>query len=196
MPAKAGTEKGFFLRRALLPLAALLSLSACGFYTAIPAQIHASVTPGSVAYSAPDATGVLTDKVTQPTLILTGEPGSIGMTFNFMTVDYLGADGKVITNLAELVLRNTIRLEASQYPQDPAGPNIDFTKVGTSLHVAQTTVPLPLITRALEIYGSSSGAAPVVTAQMLLSGTDDANFPTPLSGPLTVDVPITFNATK
>ncbi|HEY9723744.1 MAG TPA: hypothetical protein V6D47_17155 [Oscillatoriaceae cyanobacterium] len=186
------------MKRLLLILGTALSCASCGLFTNVPAQVHVeNVTPGTIDYTIASATQSAVYKETQPTATIVGEPGSIGVTFTTMDVQYADPTNNLTPkpldskSVAPLELRFTVRVDSSNYPADPAAAQpIDQTKIGQQVNVGKTTITLPVITRQVETFGDQKlnyGDAGI-TAEVTLSGTDDAGFPASVQ----LDIPITF----
>jgi hypothetical protein len=174
-------------------LAALASASACGLYTNVPAQIKvAQVVGATLFYEKPDATdGWREVKIEDPTMTLVGEPGSIGVTYEKMKVDYLQINEKPVAagEIPPMDLRVSIRVESSNFPSDPLAGPLSREQMGVALAVGKTTVTLPIVTRHVSAYGAKvSENVAALSAQLTLKGVDDAGYP----AELIVYVPITF----
>lgn len=184
--------KRFLLGSALLTT--LASLSACGFYTNVPAQIKvAQVVGGNLLYEKPDLSdgGRRSVTITEPTMTLVGEPGSIGVTYDTIKVDYLQINLKPVpaTEIPPMDLRVSMRVESSNFPSDLLTGPLTREQMGVSLQIGKATVKLPIITRHVSAYGAKlSENVAALTAQLRISGTDDAGFPANID----VYVPITF----
>jgi len=178
-------------------LLASLAMTGCGFYTNIPAQILiGEVKPATLNYELIRTDGTREIKIEVPTVTLRAEPGSIGFTVDTLKVTYFRAvgSGKEQIDPAKippLTLGTTFRVESSNFPSDPSGPNIDQTAVGKSIYVGRYTYTLPIITRHVEAFGAlpANYQDAAIYAQVSMSGVDDANFPSTY----TFFVPITFN---
>lgn len=183
------------MKRLLTLIGAALSCASCGLYTNIPAQVHVeTVTPATIDYTIASATQSAVYKETQPTVTLVAEPGSIGVTYDTMAITYGDRTLAPVSSsdIFPLTQRFTVRVESSNYPMDPGGAQpIDQTKVGQQINVGKTTVTLPVITRQVEDYGNKKAnyANAGLTAEVTLSGWDDAGFPTSLPP---IEIPITF----
>lgn len=146
-------------------------LSACGQYTNIPAQYHIAGTSDLVAtitYVGGAAT------VKPPKLVIKGEPGSIGATFEKMTVNY-----------------NSGEISTTSFPVSFRVDSSAFTDSTGKVLVDGGTFELPVISaKVIELGRRQSVNNLSVTVS--LEGTDDANWPTAL----TVSVPIVFLPTS
>jgi hypothetical protein len=180
-------------------LFASLATSGCGYYTNIPAQITVYETkPGRVSYSGSATVGTALTHVDDPNVTLRAEPGSIGATYNKMTVTYYRAiDGVQIGSnlIPPLKLGFTVHVDSSNYPSNPMdiGKPIDQAAVGKSIWVGRTSFIPPIMTRHVEQYGATAngndGNQAGLFAKLELVGSDDANF----DASLTLFVPITFS---
>lgn len=183
------------MKRVLLCLAAALSVSGCGLYTNVPAQYHvAEVKPASLTYQKPDTDGYRAIEVVPAQVTVVAEPGSIGVTFDTAKVSYVSDFARNTfvseSDISTLNLRLSFRVESSNYPSDPTGGPIDQKAIGQAVHVGRNTITLPVVTRHVEDYGMKTAInASAITAQVKLTGTDDAGFPAELA----VYVPITFH---
>lgn len=178
------------MKRVLLSLSAALAVAGCGLYTNIPAQIHVSeVKPATVTYDQADASGGRAAKTEQGQLTLIGDPGSIGATFEEMTIDYLEINKAPVakTELPPMDLRMSVRVTSSNFPTDIKQP-LQQAAVGVSVQAGTGTVTLPVVTRFVEQYGLRTNVG-ALTAQVQLSGFDDAGLPIKLA----VYVPIIFH---
>jgi len=149
-----------------------MTINACGQFTNFPAQYHISGTSNlvaTVAYPPSGATGTGV-VVTLPKLIIKGEPGSVGATFNQMDVSYNTAD---ITAAKSEV---TFRVDSSHF-RDATGNVI----------VDGGAAELAVISPKVIEYGRRQNASNL-TARVVLSGTDDAGWPTEMP----VNVSIVF----
>lgn len=174
------------------------SIAGCGFYTNLPAQVFvATVKPGNVIFEPPDTRGIRAVKITNPEVMLRGELGSIGATFNAMNAKYYLSSGSP-ANAADLPSLNmglTFRVDSSNLPADVnTAEAVVQAEIGQRITPGRTTFELPVITRHVEQFGLKSGStgdgnAAAVYASVSLKGFDDANFA------IQVDVfaPITFN---
>lgn len=179
----------------MLGLMAALSLSSCGLYTNVPAQYHvAEVKPASLTYQKPDADGYREIEIVPAQLTMIGEPGSIGVTFDTVNVQYLTDVVRKTfvseSDISTLNMRMSFRVESSNYTSDPVAGPIDQEKTGQAVYVGRNTITLPVVTRHVEDYGMKTAInASAITAQVKLTGVDDAGFPAEMA----VYVPITFH---
>lgn len=151
----------------------------CGYYTNVPAQYHivqsadTSLT-GEVAYSFTGTSYTYTVK--NPKLMLEGEPGSIGLTFDTLTIEY--TPESVAQKLPPVTILTTFRLGSSHF-RDGSGNLIKGTGVEE----------IPVISSKVAAYGSSQlEIIPQISARVSLKGLDDAGFPVDI----TFGVPINF----
>lgn len=185
------------MKRHLLAAALALSTAACGWYTNIPASVYVkSVTPGTLNYGATDTRGVREIKIDNPNIVLQGEPGSIGVNFDSVVVRYLLSNGTESKNLPRLSMGMTFRVESSNYPSRPDEKEISLEAVGKQIAAGVSTVTIPVITRHVEQFGEKATGdaeanAAAITAEVTMSGFDDANLPVSL----VARVPIFFSGT-
>ncbi|MEB3284970.1 MAG: hypothetical protein VKN33_06770 [Candidatus Sericytochromatia bacterium] len=173
-----------------------LMQAGCGWYTNIPASILVvSVKPGKITYEPPNTAGVREIKTENPVVRLQGEPGSIGANFSIATVQYTRSNGTDIAadKLPPMRIGLSFRVESSTYPAQPGTGPIDQSQVGRIIDAGRTEIELPVLTRLVEQYGQDNnppeGNAPLITANVIFQGADDANFPISLSA----FVPIYFS---
>jgi len=166
--------KNFLLTCVLLGFTA-----ACGYYTNVPSQYHivqAADSPltAEVAYAFNGAAYSYTVK--NPKLMLEGEPGSIGLTFDKMTIEYLPES--VAQRLPPVTILTTFRLGTSHF-RDASGNLIKGTGLGE----------IPVISSKVATFGSSQlDTLPQISSRITLEGLDDAGFP----AMLTFGIPINF----
>jgi hypothetical protein len=179
-------------------LFASLATSGCGYYTNIPAQITVLETkPGRISYSGSISLGTGVTKVDEPEVTLRAEPGSIGATYNKITVTYYRIDGTAVGSdkLPPLKLGFTFHVDSSNFPSNPmdVGKPIDQSQVGKSIWLGRSTFVPPIMTRHVEQYGSvangTDGNQAGLFAKIELVGSDDANY----DASLTFFVPIIFS---
>lgn len=143
-------------------------ISSCGQYTNFPAQYHIdganSILNGSVTY------GKDTSTVKQPKIVIKGEPGSVGITFEKASIKYSVGDVSPVPNMAV-----SYRVDTSNF----------FEKDGK---VVQGTgsFELPVISQKVIQIGKT--ASQNIYAEVTLSGTDDAAWPAEIK----INVPIYF----
>lgn len=189
-----------------LPLTLAATLSGCGWYTNVPAQITVvEVKPGRVTYG-PVVDNVHSTAVEDPTVTLRAEPGSIGSTFNSIDITFykdLGAtsDGTTLKSipvgnrLPAMHVGLSFHVDSSNFPSDPLNVNpIEQADVGQKVYVGRYTFSPPVMTRLVEEYGmlpsnDTDTNQPGVFADCVLHGADDANFPAEVE----FWVPITFS---
>ena len=184
------------MKRFLIMAALAITTSACGWYTNIPASIYVrSVSPGSVNYGPTLTNGSRDIKIDHPSVTLQGEPGSIGANFDSVSVRYLLSNGTESKNLPRLSMGMTFRVESSNYPSRPDEAELDQTAVGQKIAVGAQGIDIPIITRHVEEFGAATqppeGNAASITAEVTMSGFDDANLPVSI----VARVPIFFSGT-
>lgn len=142
-------------------------VSSCGYYTNIPAQIKLGAPTDSITATVTYTVGgsnQLTADIKNPTISLEGEPGSIGVTYDQIAIKYLPDSVS-----PEVVIAGSIRVPSShQFDAD------------NKLVVGHTKTELPIISSNIVQLGSplaSNRITTQVSAQVTLSGTDDAGFP-------------------
>lgn len=188
------------MKRLLSSFAAVLTLSSCGMYTNIPAQVFvASVKPANLIYQKPDADGFRAITMEAPEVTLRGEPGSIGATFSQMKISYFKTDSNsqglpsavASGDIAGVNTFLTVHVPSSNFPSDPGANPMDVTQTGKMIQAGTITTSVPVVTRHVEDYGMNltNYANAALTAEVIWTGTDDAGFPTEVR----FHVPITFN---
>ncbi|MBO9541312.1 hypothetical protein J7643_12045 [bacterium] len=162
-------------------VALVLGLAGCGWYTNVPAQISVqSVEPGTVGVvfngSSPPA-------FTNPTVTAIGEQGSLGATYTHAAITYFDSSSTPIKELdAKDVFLNLRVAPASLTPYTS-----DASKERTFTQGTGKTV-LPIVNQKVLDYGTSNKPG-TLTAQVVLTGLDDAQFGTILK----INVPIVFS---
>jgi hypothetical protein len=173
-----------------LALGLLAPLSACGWYTNVPAQIHARpVNSLIVTYEEPGAGAKATYKATvsESVLTLAGQPGSIGASFRNVTIRYYTPGGK--DPVFERSFPIDLRVEPSVYREDPRKDELgDKNWEDNKLIIGTGQLSLTmLVDRAVMDYGFSKTGGQLY-ALLDFTGEDDAKF----SQRLEVSVPIVF----
>ncbi|HBN09133.1 MAG TPA: hypothetical protein DD435_10960 [Cyanobacteria bacterium UBA8530] len=168
----------------ILALLSGILLVGCGPFTNAPAQLHVkTINPSSVTVNyKTDGEGVTTTAYENPTILIEGEPGSVGATFNRAMIIYRDSNGKEIPNttLPSLDLDVSIDVGTSNY-RDPADTKKILLGNGSWL--------APIVTRHLIDYGLKKSNDPAaVSADITLAGKDYAWFPISLH----ISVPIAF----
>lgn len=184
------------MKRFLIMAALALSTAACGWYTNIPASVFVkAVKPGSVLYGPTLTSGARDIKIDHPEITLQGEPGSIGVNVDSVSVVYKLSNGSESKSLPRLSLGMTFRVESSNYPSRPDEAELDQTAVGQKIAVGASTFAVPIVTRHVEEFGAvgqpPEGNAAAIYAEVTLSGYDDAMLPFNLLA----RVPIFFSGT-
>lgn len=159
--------------------ASIAPLSGCGLYTNVPAQIKVGSSDNvtaTVTYSV-DQNKISAD-VKNPKVTLQGEPGSIGVTYNEIKIEYLPTS--LSLNPRTVVIAGSIRVPSSH-------------KFDADNKVIQgsTTTELPVISSHVVQLGNPLSQGRInsqISAKVTLSGTDDAGFPASLE----FFVPINF----
>lgn len=159
----------------LLSIVALTSMTinACGQFTNFPAQYHIAGTSNltaTVSYPPTGSTGGTGVVAVLPKLVVKGEPGSVGATFDQMDVSYNTAD--ITASKSEI----SFRVDSSHFRDNSGNVIVD----GGS-------IDLPVISPKVIDYGRRQSVGNI-SARVTLSGTDDAGWPTSLQ----VNVPIVF----
>jgi hypothetical protein len=149
----------------------LLSLIySCGQYTNLPAQYHIEGTSEFVAIVSYDSNKNANVKL--PKIKVKGEPGSIGATFDTMNITYNVGD------ISASQVSVAYRIDSSHF-RDEKG----------NIIVSGGTFEIPVVSPKVIEYGKRQGASNI-SAKVVLSGLDDANWPTTLE----FGVPIVFVA--
>jgi len=137
---------------------AFLFTGACGLYTNVPAQYHVSGDSDMVATVTYDTAKNATVKL--PKLVIAGEPGSIGVTFNSMSITY---------NTGEVAAANipiTLRVDSSHL-RDKEG----------KLEIGKGSIQIPVVNPRIIEIGRRQGVSNIA-ATISISGNDDAGWPT------------------
>lgn len=164
----------------------ILFILGCGLYTNIPSQVHIvqdkdSPLIAKVIYNTDS--NKITYTIQNPTLTLETEPGSIGVTYNKISIKYLPEEYlsqyKITTNV---VITGELRVGSSHF-RDKDG----------NLIISRGSTELPVINPQIIALGTpqshgGSGISTQISAEVLLEGTDDAGFP----ASFTVNIPINF----
>jgi hypothetical protein len=189
-----GTHKGESPVRPIafsLAIALTVFVTACGQYTNFPARIHVSGESnliGEVLYAGDPAKPTVTVK--NPKLVLVGESGSIGATFDKMNITYTGVPDSFASKI--LNLTTGLRVDSShQFEQiiDNKQPNNKI--VPSKLINGKGGMDLPVITADVVKLGNPAGGSFInvpISAVVTLTGTDDALWPVDLQ----FGVPINF----
>lgn len=167
------------MRHYLAGMALAFTLIGCGLYTNIPAQIKlapaANVT-ATVTYTV-DQNRISAD-VKNPQISLEGEPGSIGVTYNEITIAYLPES--LSLNPRTITIAGSIRV--------PSSHQFDAEN---KIVVGKTTTEIPVISSNVVQLGNPLSQGRInsqISAKVTLKGTDDAGFPASLE----FYVPINF----
>lgn len=156
-------------------------LSSCGWYTNVPAQVHVqNVDPGTVSIVYNGATTTFTN----PTVSAISEPGSIGVTYSDAKINYIGADGKSALT-ADMGIN--LRVEASVPTSTPNNASGGQTG-GTTVVATIGKSVFPIVNSQVLGYGKSNNNGSL-SAQVTMTGIDDAHFPSTL----VFYVPIVFS---
>ncbi len=143
-------------------------ISSCGQYTNFPGQFHVSGTSDLVAEISYDSSK--NAKIKLPKLIIKGEPGSIGATFESMNINYGTAD------ISSYNVPVSFRIDSSHFRDEK-----------DNVVVSGGTYDLPVISAKVIEYGKRVNVNNL-NATITLTGSDDANWPTTLQ----IGVPIIF----
>lgn len=178
------------MKRLSILVSTVALLAGCGMYTNLPAQIRVGeVKPAKVTFEKPDASGVREVNIEQGTVTLIGEPGSIGVTYEKMNIDYLAINESTVPQgeLPPMDLRMSVRVGSSNFPGDVKGP-LEQDKIGQTVQAGVGTFTVPVVTKFVEQYGLKTNVG-ALTAQVRLSGQDDAGLP----ADMVLYVPIVFH---
>jgi hypothetical protein len=156
-------------------------VAGCGLYTNIPAQIKISPSTdstisASVTYTVDQSR--ISAEIKNPKISLEGEPGSIGVTYDTITISYLpeslSLNPKVVT------ITGSVRVASSH----------QFDKDGNVI-VGKGQVELPIISSHVVELGNPLSQGRInsqISAKVTLQGVDDAGWPASLD----IYVPINF----
>lgn len=168
------------MKRKLFAGLMAMTLFGCGLYTNIPAQIKMSPTAdglvASVTYQVDQSN--IAAEISNPKLVLEGEPGSIGVTYDTITIDYLPAQ----LNLNP----RTVRITGSV--RVPSSHQLDAENKVT---VGKGEIILPIISSHVVELGNPLAQGRInsqISAKVTLEGFDDAGWPARLE----IYVPINF----
>lgn len=157
----------------LAGLALTAVLAGCGLYTNIPAQIKVGVaenTTATVTYSV-DQNRISAD-VKNPKVTLEGEAGSIGVTYDEITIEYLPPS--LSLNPRTVTIAGSIRVPSSH--QFGAANTAGVREVIPG----KTTTEIPVISSHVVQLGNPLSAGRInsqISAKVTLKGLDDAGFP-------------------
>lgn len=155
-----------------------LSLSACGLYTNIPAQVKVGSVPSGASVKYTVNANSVAAEVENPTVTLVGEPGSIGVTYETVVIEYL--PNSLPLEPRAVTLASSVRV--------PSSHNLDEN--GNAVP-GRAEVVLPIISSQIQNLGNPSSQNRVssqISAKVTLSGNDDAGYP----AELIMYVPINF----
>jgi hypothetical protein len=183
---------------ALLALTVASVVSACGQYTNFPARVKIageSNLVGEVTYtfSGTGTAANATATVKNPKLVLQGEPGSVGVTFDTMRIDYKGADS---LQTKTVNLNIGLRVDSSHTVVtkfDNGSTNPPNKIVPTELKIGKGQLDLPVVSADVVRLGNPASPngnfiSSPITAVVTMSGIDDAGWPSELQ----FGVPINF----
>lgn len=145
-----------------------LLLAGCGYYTNVPAQIKLDVPSDSnitatVTYTVGEGSQLSAD-IHNPKIALTGEPGSIGVSYDSISIKYLPESVS-----PAVTIRGSIRVPSShQFDEN------------SNIVTGRVEAEIPVLSSKIVQLGSPLAANRItsqISAQVTLSGTDDAGFP-------------------
>jgi len=148
------------MKKFLITSVLLLLGNSCGQYTNLPAQYHVEGTSEFVALVTYDSNRNANVKL--PKIKVKGEPGSIGVNFDTMNITYSVGD------VSATQVKVAYRVDSSHF-RDEKG----------NIIVGGGTFELPVVSPRVIDYGKRQGASNI-SANVVLSGLDDANWPTTL----------------
>jgi hypothetical protein len=177
----------------MLALTVASAVSACGQYTNFPARIKISGESnlvGEVSYQFDQSTsGVKVTATTKnPKLILIGEAGSVGATFDTMNITYQGVPDNFGSKSVNL--KAGLRVDSSHnFERTVAADKTTVTKVIQGKGQMDLPIVSAEVVRVGNPFNNSGGyiSAPI-SAVVTLQGIDDAGFPIDLQ----FGVPINF----
>lgn len=168
---------------ALIALTAASVVSACGQYTNFPARIHISGESnlvGEVTYTF-DSAGKAAIVAKNPKLVLIGEAGSVGATFDTMNITYQGVPDSFAAKSVNL--KAGLRVDSSHnFEATPSAATTTMPKVIQG----KGNMDLPVVTP--DVINAGRAMLTPITAVVTLQGIDDAGFPVDLQ----FGVPINF----
>lgn len=168
------------LKRGFASLFLMAALAGCGLYTNVPAQIQLDAPPDSIVATVDYKVqqGTITAEIKNPTITLVGEPGSIGVTYDEISIEYLPSGLNL--NPPTVVIAGSIRVPSSH----------QFDENGNAIP-GKATTELPIISSQVVALGSPNTDGRInsqISAKITLNGTDDAGFPSSY----TFFIPINF----
>jgi hypothetical protein len=178
---------------ALIALTAASVGSACGQYTNFPARIKISGESNlsaEVNYQFESATGgtKVTATTKNPKLVLMGEAGSVGATFDTMNITYQGVPDNFGSKSVNL--KAGLRVDSSHnFERTVAADKTTVTKMIPGKGQMDLPIVSAEVVRVGNPFNSAGGfiSAPI-SAVVTLQGIDDAGFPVDIQ----FGVPINF----
>lgn len=168
-------------------LSLMVSAPGCGWYTNVPAQIHARSVPSVIVTYEPGSGTPYKATVNDAVMTLAGQPGSIGASFRNVNVSYYkpGSDDPVFERSFPIDLR----VEPSIYREDPRKDELGTGNWREGkLIIGTGSLPLAmLVDRAVMDFGYTKANSQLY-ALLTFTGEDDAKFPARYE----VSVPIVF----
>lgn len=161
-----------------IPLAFLLAaVGGCGQFTNVPAQIHVKSVdvPAAITYAFDATTRTTVATVANPKITLEGELGSIGITYDTMTITYFTANGRNSVpgtgtkTDGSTDIRFSIRVPTSHLNRDSNGI--------VNAPAASGSVEIPIINPVVTKWGETHFLEGNLSAAVTLNGIDDASFP-------------------
>lgn len=166
-------------------LVVLTGLAGCGAYTNVPAQVHVThIEPATVGVV---FSGTNPPQFTNPTVTITGEPGSIGTNLWKANIAY-----KVGTETAEKAMFLTdsaisLRVEPSMLKSYGTSGN---SSTAPEFVLGSGKAVMPVVNQKILDYAKSTDPKPgSLNAIVTLTGGDDALWPTNV----TFQIPIVFS---
>lgn len=172
-----------------IPMAlTILATLGCGQFTNVPAQVKLKSVdaPALITYSFDATTRTTVATVTNPKVTFESELGSIGVTYDTMTVTFFTANGRnSIPGTGTKAdgstdLRFTVRIPSSHLNKDANG---NITTPGTS-----GSVELPLLSPVVQQWGQTHFLEGNLSMAIELSGDDDATWPRSLTFTLPISL--------
>lgn len=187
--------------------AAASTLAGCGWYTNLPANIMVKeIDPSAVTINytttTSSGTSTTTAQYTQPSVVLEGAPGSVGVTYTLLTITYYqtnnAASASVVSSINPVFSSQTIRVDSSALRSNYLAGNQDMVGLDPSatnnqkqpLVIGVASASLPVVDADVVHFGSpSSGStAKQIYADVALDGIDDAH----IKSHLEFEIPISF----